>query len=198
MSQLVAEAIGIPVPRLEVKVFWDREDEARVDGLLRREGVHGPFFVVHPFARWKYKYWVPDRFANVSDEIAGGYGIRPVWTSSPDPEEMRLLREAAALCRIRPALCAGEFTLNQMTYLLSRASLYVGLDTAVSHLAATTGVPMVVLFGPTIAERWSPWNNEGPVGAAVPPAPRNPARRPHDPDPEGLGLRPVRKSRVRR
>ncbi|MFZ2225562.1 MAG: glycosyltransferase family 9 protein [Candidatus Deferrimicrobium sp.] len=168
VSQLAAEAVGIPVPRLEVKVFWDREDEARVDGLLRREGVHGPFFAVHPFARWKYKYWLPDRFANVSDEIAGRYGIRPVWTSSPDPEEVRLLREAAALCRIRPALCAGEFTLNQMTYLLSRASLYVGLDTAVSHLAATTGVPMVVLFGPTIAERWSPWNNEGPVEQQCP------------------------------
>jgi heptosyltransferase-3 len=42
-----------------------------------------------------------------------------------------------------------------MTCLLARAALYVGLDTAVSHLAATTGVPMVVLFGPTIAERWS-------------------------------------------
>jgi len=55
-----------------------------------------------------------------------------------------------------------------MTCLLSRAALYVGLDTAVSHLAATTGVPMVVLFGPTIAERWSPWNNEGPVEQQCP------------------------------
>ena len=163
VGQLVAEAIAIPVPRLEAKVFWDREDEEKREGFLRREGIETPFFVVHPFARWGYKYWVADRFAKVSDEIAGGYGLRPVWTSSPDPEEVRRLRETSALCRIRPALCAGEFTLNQMTCLLSRASLYVGLDTAVSHLAATTGVPMVVLFGPTIAERWSPWNNEGPV-----------------------------------
>ena len=168
VSQLAAEAIGIPVPRLEAKVFWDREDEAKREEYLRREGIAGPFFVVHPFARWGYKYWVADRFAKVSDEIAGRYGIRPVWTSSPDPEEVRRLREASALCRIRPALCAGEFTLNQMTSLLSRAALYVGLDTAVSHLAATTGIPMVVLFGPTIAERWSPWNNGGPVEQQCP------------------------------
>lgn len=168
VSQAVAEAIAIPVPRLEAKVFWDREDEGKRDALLRREGVAGPFFVIHPFARWRYKYWVADRFAKVSDEIARGYGIRPVWTSSPDPEEVRRLREASALCRIRPALCAGEFTLNQMTCLLSRAALYVGLDTAVSHLAATVGIPMVVLFGPTIAERWSPWNNGGPVEQQCP------------------------------
>jgi len=168
VSQLAAEAIGIPVPRLDAKVFWDREDEARVDGLLRQEGDPGPFFVVHPFARWRYKYWLPDRFAKVSDAIVEGYGLRPVWTSSPDLEEMRLLREAAALCRFPPALCAGELTLNGVTCLLSRAALYVGLDTAVSHLAATTGVPMVVLFGPTIAERWSPWNNDGPVAQQCP------------------------------
>jgi heptosyltransferase-3 len=168
VSQLVAEAIGISVTRLEAKVFWDGEDEARVDGFLRREGVPGPYIVVHPFARWRYKYWLPDRFAKVSDGIAEGYGLRPVWTSSPDPEEMRLLRDAAALCRFPPALCAGEFTLNGMTCLLSKAALYVGLDTAVSHLAATTGIPMVVLFGPTIAERWSPWNNDGPVAQQCP------------------------------
>jgi heptosyltransferase-3 len=81
---------------------------------------------------------------------------------------MRLLREGAALCRRPPAVFTGSFTLNQMTCLLSRASLYVGLDTAVSHLAATTGVPMIVLFGPTIAERWSPWNNDGPVAQQCP------------------------------
>ncbi len=170
VGQIVAEAIAIPVPRLEAKVFWDLEDERKREEFLRREGIAGPFFVIHPFARWGYKYWVADRFAKVSDEIAGEYGLRPVWTSSPDPEEVRRLREAAGLCRIRPALCAGEFTLNQMTCLLSRAALYVGLDTAVSHLAATTGIPMVVLFGPTIAERWSPWNNEGPVEQQCPQA----------------------------
>ena len=168
VSQLAAEAIGIPVPRLEAKVFWDREDEARVDGLLRREGIPGPFFVVHPFARWSYKYWLPDRFAKVSDAVVEGYGLRPIWTSSPDPEEIRLLREAAALCRYPPALCAGELTLNGVTCLLSRAALYIGLDTAVSHLAATTGIPLVVLFGPTIAERWSPWNNDGLVAQQCP------------------------------
>ena len=168
VSQLAAEAIGIPVPRLDAKVFWDREDETRVEGLLRREGIPVPFFAVHPFARWRYKYWLPDRFAKVSDAIVEGYGLRPVWTSSQDPEEMRLLREAAALCRFPPALCAGELTLNGVTCLLSRAALYIGLDTAVSHLAATTGIPMVVLFGPTIAERWSPWNNDVPVAQQCP------------------------------
>jgi heptosyltransferase-3 len=166
--ELAAKALGIPVPRLEARVFWDSADEAKVAGMLREKGVTTPYFVVHPFARWKYKYWRTERFAETSDVIADRYGLVPVWTSSPDDEEMRLLRDGAALCRRSPAVFTGSFTLNQMTCLLSRASLYVGLDTAVSHLAATTGIPMIVLFGPTIAERWSPWNNDGPVAQQCP------------------------------
>jgi heptosyltransferase-3 len=168
LCQLMAEALGVPVPRLEARVFWDGADEAAVDGFLSRERVNGPFFVVHPFARWRYKYWVADRFAAVSDSVAERYGLAPVWSSSPQPEEIALLREAAALCARPPVLSAGEFTLNGMTCLLSRASLYLGLDTAVTHLAATTGVPMVVLYGPTISERWSPWKNDGPVAEQFP------------------------------
>lgn len=168
LSQLAAEAAGVPVPRLEAKVCWDETDEAAVDRVLTEGGVSRPYFVVHPFARWRYKYWEPERFAEVSDAVSERYRFRPVWTASPDPAERALLRESAARCRIRPALVEGALSLNGMTCLLSRASLYLGLDTAVSHLAATTGIPMVVLYGPTIAERWSPWNNAGPVAQQCP------------------------------
>ncbi len=168
IGQLVAEALGVRVDRLEARVFWDRADEAAVAALLEERGVRAPFFVVHPFARWRYKYWKAERFAAASDEIAERRGMAPVWTSSPDPEEKRLLADAAALCRRPPAALAGALSLNGMACLLSRSSLYLGLDTAVSHVAATTGVPMVVLYGPTIAERWSPWNNDGAVTQQCP------------------------------
>ena len=38
--------------------------------------------------------------------------------------------------------------------------LYIGPDTAVSHLAAATGCPTVALFGPMDPRVWGPW----PVG----------------------------------
>jgi heptosyltransferase-3 len=168
LCQVVAEKLGVAVTRLEAKVFWDKQDETAVDSLLTAKAVSGGYFVVHPFARWRYKYWQPDRFAAVSDAIAERYGLQPVWTSSPAPDERQALAEAAALCRIPPALIPGELNLNQITCLLSRSSLYVGLDTAVSHLAATTGIPMVALYGPTITDWWSPWNNKGPITQQCP------------------------------
>lgn len=163
VGQRVAEALGLRVDRLEAKVFWDESDESAVDRILQEGENARPYFVVHPFARWRYKYWLPERFVQVSDRVAEDYGFAPVWTSSPDPAELALLRETASKCRVRPTLVEGTLSLNGMTCLLSKASLYLGLDTAVSHLAATTGVPMAVLYGPTLARWWSPWWNEGTV-----------------------------------
>ncbi|MGD0584994.1 MAG: glycosyltransferase family 9 protein [Oryzomonas sp.] len=168
VCQVVAQKLGLSVDKLEAKVFWDTRDEEKVCAVLGHQQVVQPYFVIHPFARWRYKYWQFENFARVSDAIAERYRMQPLWTSSPDPAEKKALEEAAAICRIPPALVRGELNLNQMTYLLSRASLYVGLDTAVSHLAATTGIPMVALYGPTITDVWSPWNNSGLVAQQCP------------------------------
>lgn len=168
LSQLVAQAIGIAVPFLEAKVFWSAQEAERVAALLEAHRVSGAYCVLHPFARWHYKYWSVERFAELSDAVYERYGLQAVWTSSPDEQEKRLLCEAALLCRHRPVLLPGELNLNQITCLIAGGSLYLGLDTAVSHLAATTGVPVVALYGPTIAERWSPWNNRGEVRQQCP------------------------------
>lgn len=164
----IAASLAIPVKQLTVKVFWDQADENRVTGLISERVGSRPFFVVHPFARWIYKFWRFDRFAEASDAIARRYGLQPVWTSSPSPDEMIQLEKAAKQCLIQPVLLRGELTLNQMTCLLSHAAFYLGLDTAVTHLAASTGVPMVALYGPTFTKRWFPWDNSGAPAQGCP------------------------------
>lgn len=168
LCQVMAEKLGITVGALKAKVFWDDVDEKKVRALLEKKRVTAPYFVIHPFARWRYKHWQLEKFAIVSDTIAERFKMQPVWTSSPEPAEKAALAQAASLCRIPPALFPGELNLSQMTCLLSRASIYVGLDTAISHLAATTGIPLVALYGPTIADWWSPWNNNGPLAQQCP------------------------------
>ncbi len=162
LCQIVAQALDIKGDKLEARVYWDSRDEEQVISLLKKRGTGEGFFVIHPFARWPYKYWSFERSVEVSDHVAEQYSLQPIWSSSPLPHEVELLQKITATCRYAPITIAGELNLNQMTCLLSRASLYIGLDTAISHLAATTHIPMVVLYGPTPTERWAPWNNGGP------------------------------------
>ncbi len=165
---VVANALDIPHSHLAVRVYWDDADDTRVRVVLEEKGAADAFFVVHPFARWIYKFWRFESFAAVSDRIVERYGWQPVWTSSPSVEEKRQLVETAALCRHKPVIIDGGLTLNQMTCLLGRAKFYLGLDTAITHLAASTGIPMVALFGPTFTSRWFPWYNDGPLNQESP------------------------------
>jgi ADP-heptose:LPS heptosyltransferase len=58
-----------------------------------------------------------------------------------------------------PALGAPEvrdWPLLDLAAVLSRAALYVGNDSGVSHLAGAVGAPGVVLYGPTDPRRWRP------------------------------------------
>jgi heptosyltransferase-3 len=168
----VLEAIGLESGRLPVKIYWDEHDAGGIRSLLDAGGVHGCYFVVHPFARWRYKYWDIHHFAELSDMVAARYDCVPVWTSSPDKEEIELLKSAAACCSVPPLLIPGTCTLNQMACLIQGATLFLGLDTAISHIAASTGVPMLALYGPTEMWRWHPWNNDVPPGCYVQPTGR--------------------------
>jgi heptosyltransferase III len=55
---------------------------------------------------------------------------------------------------------AGKMNLSGVAYLLSKASVYVGLDTAVTHMAAATKIPTVALYGPTNPVKWGPMPND--------------------------------------
>jgi len=56
---------------------------------------------------------------------------------------------------------ARSLPLRTLAAVLARASVYLGNDSGVSHLAAAAGAPTVAVFGPTDPDRWSP------VGPAV-------------------------------
>jgi ADP-heptose:LPS heptosyltransferase len=80
------------------------------------------------------------------------------------PSELGAAGEVIAGTRARlPAeqrslvLMCGEFGLADLRALLDRSALFIGGDSGPLHIAATTRVPIVGLFGPTLPVRSSPW-----------------------------------------
>lgn len=160
--QTVAAAIGLPPFRPQANVRYSPATAAKVKYQLAAAGIStNRYFVVHPFARWAYKLWHAGHFAAVSDWIAAEYNLRPVWTSSPDADECTMLDQAIAATRVQPAVFRGNLSLNGISALLADAQLYLGLDTAVTHIAASHSIPLVALYGPTLLDRWHPWDNHG-------------------------------------
>jgi len=53
-----------------------------------------------------------------------------------------------------------DLDLRHTGALLSRMDLCLGIDTGLLHVAASHGVPVVALFGPTDPNQWCPWGTE--------------------------------------
>ncbi|MGB8353585.1 MAG: glycosyltransferase family 9 protein [Chthoniobacteraceae bacterium] len=53
---------------------------------------------------------------------------------------------------------AEDVPLPHLAALLERCDLFVGHDSGISHIAAATGIPCLLMFGPTDPEVWAPAN----------------------------------------
>jgi len=155
--EVLGEEPGDPV----VRVYWDDDDLRTVNERFPTLE-QGRYLVVHPFARLGYKDLPEVQLVAAVTDLARDLDLAVVATSGPDQDEKRKLSELSFPEDIEVHRSPGSLTLNQVACLISRSRVYLGVDTAVSHIAASTGVPMVAFFGPSRIYRWGPWNNARP------------------------------------
>ena len=144
----VALALG-GVADVEPPILQTRlEDRAVVDEWRQRLGGPG-FLAVHPGSGSRLKNWPGQRFAELADALALGRPLLVV-EGPADAEAVGSLRSRAT------AVFARGLPLRTLGAILADASLYVGNDSGVSHLAAACGARTLALFGPTDATVWAP------------------------------------------
>ena len=150
----VAEALGLQ-PRRQVVASWNNDDATRARSKLTAAGVSGEFAVLHSSPKFKYKMWTLQGWQECVRWLAE-QGLHVVLTGGPDPAERDYV---AQLARMLPAAAnlAGGLSLAETAWVLSQARLYIGPDTAVTHLAAALGVPVVTFYGATDPVKWGPW-----------------------------------------
>ena len=115
-----------------------------------------PIAVLHTYPKFNYKMWHCEGWIEVARWLAGR-GFRLALSGSGDPEEMAYVSALAQHLPPDTLNLAGRLSLCAAACLLSRARLYVGPDTALTHMAAALGVPTVAFYGPTDPVKWGPW-----------------------------------------
>ena len=112
------------------------------DGIPRIscETAREDFAVIHPFSGSPRKNWPLEEFRRMAHELERSMPVR--WCAGPeDPPVENAVRID---------------DLYELARFLSRARLYIGNDSGVTHLAAAVGTPVVALFGPTDPRVWAP------------------------------------------
>jgi ADP-heptose:LPS heptosyltransferase len=170
--------LGIPPPNPETDPTEMPEDPvaaAAVDRRLQDAGVdpRAPVVVVHVSAGNPFRRWPTDSFVDLICRLAATDPTRRfVLTSGPSDavaaREVGDRARARLTAAQRPALVqAGEFNLSELRSLLGRAALYIGGDSGPLHVAGTTRVPVVGLYGPTLPVRSQPWRQPSSVSEAA-------------------------------
>lgn len=149
----IAGALGI-AGTADVVVAWRDEDAAAVDALLGKSC--GVLAVLHPYPKFRYKMWHETGWVAVARWLLDN-GMRVALTGSPDPAEQAYVATITRQLPDSVINAAGQLTLGGTAALIARAQFFVGPDTAITHIAAATGVPTVALFGPSDPVKWGPW-----------------------------------------
>ena len=125
--------------------------------LLKHHYLDRPYLVIHPAARWFFKCWEDDRFAEVIQYFAHqGWPI--IVTASPEKEEIDLVNAILKNITVPQVISlAGQLTLGELAALIEGARLFLGVDSVPMHMAAALQKDTVALFGPSKIKEWHPW-----------------------------------------
>ena len=162
----VDPALDAPPTRDGDRVEMPVEPAARasVDARLTSMGVAADdsIVVLHVSARNPFRRWPEPSFADVAAGLVRGDRRRwVVVVGGPSDRDAagRVLtqaREQAGADASR--LVPGEgWSLGEVRALMDRAALFLGGDSGPMHIAATSDVPIVALYGPTVPDQWAPW-----------------------------------------
>jgi heptosyltransferase-2 len=166
----VARTIGAtnPRPRLEIPISPDQRAAAR-----QRWADLGldsaPTALLHPGsgAFSLARRWPAERYAALGNRLASELGLRLAVLAGPAPGEASLVRSVLAGLSVPAALVEGVPSPRELAALLRQATIFIGNDSGVMHLAAAVEIPIVAIFGPTNHRAWGPYPPDEPRHAVV-------------------------------
>ncbi len=137
-----------------------KDDQAWATTWLHQHGIvpdkgNAPLVVLHPGTGGATKLWLTKQWAAVCQTLRTRYGVQVVVTGGPGEEA--LVQELCHLLDPPPPTMVGEASVGQLTALLGKAALVMGVDSGPLHLAVSQRTPTLHLYGPSNIKRFGPW-----------------------------------------
>lgn len=153
----MAGFIGVPVRHRPASELPDDPGaDSRIEERLRTmdPGPSGsPVALLHPVAAFATKQWDTEKFARIAEHLSER-GLFSVAVGTPS--ERPVLESLSAFSDV-PVGTLFDLSLPEITALARQASIFVGNDSGIAHIAAAVGTPPAVIFGSSNRVHWRPW-----------------------------------------
>jgi ADP-heptose:LPS heptosyltransferase len=170
--------LGIAAPPAfdaPVEMRADPETARTTTARLQAAGVdeQDEIILLHVSAGNPFRRWPRASFVALAAALAKANDRRRILiTAGPSEQDA----EAAVARDTRDRLGAdlaprivacGALSLSELRAIYDRAALFVGGDSGPLHIAATSRVPIVALYGPTLPARSEPWRDPALIAERV-------------------------------
>lgn len=109
-----------------------------------------------PGANWAPKIWPTLEFQHLIEQLQDRFdGVILLG----GPSDVARCKTIDAHCPLPCIDLSGKTGLLEAAAILARATLFIGNDSGLGHLASGVGTPTLTLFGPGQPERYRPWGD---------------------------------------
>jgi lipopolysaccharide heptosyltransferase I len=175
----IAVAAGATDADVTFKLAVSQEAKQQVTQLCKEQGLDQSRLAVFiAGAAHEYKLWPAEKFAKVAQKLATDHGMQVAVIGTES--ESSIAQKITAACDVPIVDLCGKTNIPQLAALLSDAKFVLSNDTGPGHIAAASGVPMVMVFGRTNPSRVGPYKRPD-ASAAVDAFTRGPQIESFDP-----------------
>lgn len=158
----IARALGLDTAECWASVKPRPEAIHEAEKMFEQNRVTKPLILVHPGGGVNVgmtmiqKRWPAENFAALAARVADHTGAQ-IGIIGADTDRAAINRVVERL-KSRPVLdWSGRLSLPTIGALASKATLYIGNDNGVAHLAAASGGKVLMIFGPSDPRRYAPF-----------------------------------------
>lgn len=160
----------LPGARFDNTVFSDRltilkTEKTAVEDRLRDRGVDPgkPLIGISPSAAYgSAKEWPPERFRQLIERLLNRFGGCEVLLFGSKAEKERVSGIGERFQK-RVHNLAGVFSLRDSLAAVSLCRIFISNDSGLMHVAASLGIPVIGIFGPTSPQKTAPLGREARV-----------------------------------
>jgi heptosyltransferase-1 len=144
----LAEVLELDVGDFAMEVPLAPADRSWAGKTAEELGLNEGYFVALPFTTTPQKHWREPRWAQLMDTVGEELGLPPVVLGGP--EDKPAVARIQEMAHSEIISLVGETTLTQASAMVEQASLVIGVDTGLTHMAIAFDRPTVTIFGSNI------------------------------------------------
>lgn len=152
-------ALDIPFQKTKSELRLSEKIKKETQQILKDHGVEKKYALIHPGTARIEKYWTPEAWVEVAQQLHEKHQLQVLMSGAPDTEESKHREKIIQLCQNKsiPIISLAEkLSLTQLAAAIAEAQILIGVDSAPCHLSDTLECPTIALFGPTNPYHWQP------------------------------------------